>query len=59
MIFKPVNLDWLSCIKKFEVSWQVVNMTRFNNIQKRGFEFEFKLKPRYTVEHCKQIVEIL
>jgi hypothetical protein len=34
MIFNNVNLDGLTCIKKFEVSLQVANGTWFNKIQK-------------------------
>jgi hypothetical protein len=50
MIFNTMNLDCLTCIKKIDVSLQVAIMTWFKNIQKRGLEFEFKLKPRCTVE---------
>jgi hypothetical protein len=34
MIFKNMNLDWLSCIQEFGFPLQMVNMTWFINIQK-------------------------
>jgi hypothetical protein len=45
-----MNLDSLTCIKIFEVSLQVVNLTWFNNNQKGRFEFEIELKSWYSVE---------
>jgi hypothetical protein len=45
-----VYLDGLTYIKKIEVSLQVAIRTWFNKYSKRGFEFEFKLKPSYTID---------
>jgi hypothetical protein len=51
MIFMNMNLDGLTCIKKIEVLLQVVIRTWFKYYFKKGFKFEFELKPRYMVDY--------
>jgi hypothetical protein len=49
MYFKNMNLDWLTCIKEFEVSLQMINMTWF-----------IKTKPyKIRIRRKKQKLEIL
>jgi hypothetical protein len=40
MIFMSMNLDGLTCIKKFEVPLQVANMTKRENSKMVKLEFE-------------------
>jgi hypothetical protein len=54
--FMNMNLDRLTCIKEFEIYLQVAIRTWFNNNQKKQFEFEFKLKPSYTMDYNIEVV---
>jgi phenolic acid decarboxylase len=56
MIFMIMNLYGLTYIQNFEVSIQVVIRTSFNNIQQKGFEFEIKLKTRYTIDYTVEVL---
>jgi hypothetical protein len=56
MIFKNMNLYWLTCIQEFGFVLQVVNMTCFHNYSKERFGFEFELEPRYNDDY---VVEVL
>jgi hypothetical protein len=49
-----MNLYWLTCIQKFDVTLQVINKTWLKHIIR--FELEFEFKSRYTVDY---IVEAL
>jgi hypothetical protein len=50
-----VNLYGLTCINKFEVYLQVAIGLGLNNIQKNGFEFESKHKPRHTIDYNAEL----
>jgi hypothetical protein len=56
MVFMTVNLEWLTCIQKAKVSLQVAIRTWFNNNQKKGFEFEFKLKPSNIIDYTVEVL---
>jgi hypothetical protein len=60
MISKTVNLVWLICIKKFEVTLQVPNRTK-KGICKNSSNFNlksFKLGFYYS-KHCTTTVDVL
>jgi hypothetical protein len=42
MSFKNMNLDWLTCIQKFEVSLQMINMTWF--IKTKPYKIQIRRK---------------
>jgi hypothetical protein len=46
-----MDLNWLTCMQKFGVPIQVVNMTCFHNYSKKRFGFKFKLELRYIIDY--------
>jgi hypothetical protein len=55
-----MNLHWLPCLQEFGIPLQVVNITRFLNIQRQGLNSNLHFKPRYidddTVEALQNTV---
>jgi hypothetical protein len=51
-----MNLDGLTCIQKFEVPLQVVNMIKMENSQRVKFEFESSQNRVYCSRHYRNTV---
>jgi hypothetical protein len=59
-MLNTTNLDWLTCIQKFEVPLQVAVRTKKKNSEKSS---NFILKPFelgfYCSKHCRNTVNLL
>jgi hypothetical protein len=60
MILNTVNLDWLTCIPKFEATLQVANRLKWENPKEFKFKFENPFELGFNCsKYCRNYVELL